>query len=224
VARQFLDVTKPIRRHRLDAMTIRKDERSRIAREIHDELGQRLVMLKFEVASLAKLAASESPVPLGKVALINELIDGAVQSIRSVTSGREPAFLHDRGVIAALDSLCRDFQRSTGIECTFVNQIRPDVELNRPTSLAIFRIVQASLTNVLRHAQAGRAVVTLGRTNTQLVLTIRDNGAGITPGADGKLGALGIRGMRERVAGLGGSFSIKALDTGGTEIKAYLSY
>jgi signal transduction histidine kinase len=221
MATQSVSLSKPARHYLMDAATIREDERTRIARELHDELGQYLVMLKFEVASLEKLAAAQALVPLGKITLISELVDSAVQSIRSLSAGLEPNTLRVYGLFTALEFMCRDFQRRTGIACSLSNALTTENNLNEPTRLAAFRIAQAALTNVLRHSKATRVIMSLNVTDTALILVIKDNGVGIPRGAERRPRCSGIRTMRERTAALGGTLTIESVASGGTEVTSH---
>lgn len=195
---------------------VKEDERKRIAREIHDELGQNLLALRIDIAMLHARTGTTHPKLNKKVHAVLEHIDMTMKAMRAIINNLRPAVL-DLGLNAAIEWQVKDFQRRTGIACELV---MPDGELamddNRAT--ALFRIMQESLNNVFRHARATKARITLYCTGEErLFMTIADNGVGIFPGCRRKANSFGLVGIKERISTLGGELTIEtAPDTGTT--------
>jgi len=188
----------------------KEEERERIARDIHDELGSILVRLKIEAALLAsKLPADLSP----KVHSIEKLLDLAMGTASRVARQLRPGILKEFGLPAAIECQAEDFGHSTGITCRA--QCDDGIELDADTSLALFRIVQEALTNVAKHAHASLVVVRLRSENGNIALEIRDNGRGISERDMDKPRSFGLRGIRERVQSLNGGFHIATAEQGG---------
>lgn len=189
----------------------KEEERERIARDIHDELGSILVRLKIE----ATLLASKLPGEMGpKMRSIENLLDQAMGTTSRVARQLRPGILKEFGLPAAIESLADDFAHSTGISCKA--QCDEGFELDNDTSLALFRIVQEALTNIAKHARATLAVVRLKRETGNIALEIRDNGRGIAACDLEKPRSFGLRGIRERVQSLQGSFHIAPAEQDGT--------
>ena len=189
----------------------KEEERERIARDIHDELGSILVRLKIEAALLAsKLPPDLSP----KARSIEKLLDQAMGTASRVARQLRPGILKEFGLAAAIECQAEDFAHSTGITCKA--QCDDGIELDGDTSLALFRIVQEALTNVAKHAHASLVVVRLRRENGNIALEIRDNGRGVSEHDMEKPRSFGLRGIRERVQSLHGSFHIALAEQGGT--------
>ncbi|MDP3083177.1 MAG: PAS domain-containing sensor histidine kinase [Rubrivivax sp.] len=184
----------------------REDERQRIARELHDELGQRLSALKMELSSLGGriggAGADDSPVQ----AMLS-MLDETVASVRRIAADLRPLMLDDLGLNAAIEWLARESARRAGIEVT-VRLGQQDPPLDARASTAVYRMVQEALTNVLRHAQATDVAVSLLVEGAELVLTVQDNGIGFPLSAMRKQGSFGLMGIRERAYLLGGRMVI----------------
>lgn len=189
----------------------KEEERERIARDIHDELGSILVRLKIEAA----LLASKLPAELAdKSRSIENLLDQAMGTASRVARQLRPGILKEFGLAAAIECQAEDFAHSTGITCRA--QCDDGIEADSETSLALFRIAQEALTNIAKHAHASLVVVRLRRENGNIVLEIRDNGRGINECDLDKPKSFGLRGIRERVQSLDGSFHIASAEQGGT--------
>jgi len=189
----------------------KEEEREKIARDIHDELGSILVRLKIEASLLAsKLPAEFS----AKAHSIEKLLDQAMGTASRVARQLRPGILKEFGLAAAIECQADDFAHSTGIACRA--QCDEGIELDSDTSLALFRIVQETLTNVAKHARASLVVVRLRRENGNIALEIRDNGRGIAERDMDKPKSFGLRGIRERVQSLNGAFHIGTAEQGGT--------
>lgn len=186
---------------------VREEERTRIAREVHDELGQSLTGLKLDLAWVSnRLPRSQRPL-LDKIETMSGHVDETIQSIRRIATELRPGILDDLGLVAALEWQANEFQSRTGIEC-HVSSTLQDTLLDADLNTAFFRIFQETLTNIMRHAGATRVDVHSTRQGNMLVLTVRDNGRGILPGEIKDRRSIGLLGMEERAALLGGEFEI----------------
>lgn len=191
-------------------------ERSFIAREIHDELGQALTALKMDVFALrnglpAAARAQLEPETEEMAALIDAMID----KIRTLAAELRPAVLDSLGLAAAVEWAVQQFARRTGIRCELdlpPEQLRIDAD----RSIDVFRILQEALANVARHAEASRVHVHLWATSDELVLEVQDNGRGIRPSEIESVASFGLLGMRERALFWGGTIGIRAAPEGGT--------
>jgi PAS domain S-box-containing protein len=195
---------------------VREDERTSVAREIHDVLGQALTALKMDIAWLGRHATAESrwTPKLGEMsALTDELID----CVRRISSDLRPGVLDDLGLGAAIEWQAQEFQRRTGTTCV-VHSTVGDLRVERDLGTAVFRIFQEALTNVARHAQASHVDVRLEQTDTHLRLAVHDDGRGISREALASSGSLGLLGIRERARRLEGSVDIRADDASGSTL------
>jgi len=199
---------------------IREDERTRIAREIHDSLGQALTALKLHLAAAQDAAASDAPA-LGKRLLETAaMVDDLVKMVRRIATELRPPILDQLGLPAAVEWLAQDFSRRTAIRCE--TAIMPtDGAISQELATALFRIVQEGLTNISRHARASLVQIGLGIKGDCVTLEISDDGRGITEAATTGPGSLGILGMRERAAALGGVLEVVPREGGGTRVTAW---
>lgn len=188
---------------------IKEDERKRIAREIHDELGQNLLALRIDIAMLHARTGATHPKLNKKVHSVLDHIDSTMKAMRAIINNLRPTVL-DLGLNAAFEWQVKEFQRRTGITCEL---LMPEAELvmDDGRATALFRILQESLNNVFRHARASKATIKLEHTELRLLMSIADNGVGIFPGCRRKANSFGLVGIKERVSTLGGDF---AIDTG----------
>ncbi|MDO8932011.1 MAG: histidine kinase [Rhodocyclaceae bacterium] len=194
----------------------KEEERERIARDIHDELGSILVRLKIEAALLAS-KLPETPASLReKAGSIETLLDQAIGTTQRVSRQLRPGILKEFGLAEAIKCQSEDFAHSTGITCPV--QCDEDIEPDAETSLALFRIAQEALTNIAKHAHASLVVVRMRREQGSIALEIRDNGRGISEADMNKPKSFGLRGIRERIHSLAGEFEISAVEHGGTHI------
>ncbi len=197
--------------------SVREEERIHIAREIHDEFGQALTGLKFDLASFAK-SFEKDPAELRaeKQQGLGAAIDRIINSVRRISSGLRPEVLDEIGLAAALDWQAREFQRRTGIRC-HVNVNAQFTDPDKARSTALFRVFQELLTNVARHANATRVNVSLAD-GAALALTVEDNGRGIREDEIEGRRSLGVLGLRERVLAFGGAIDIKGEQHKGTKV------
>jgi hypothetical protein len=202
-------------------LEVREAERTRIARELHDELGQILTALKMDVELLSAKIPRDRADLVEHVASMNGLLDSTVATTRRISSDLRPLVLDDLGLGAAAEWLLEGLAQRAGI--AFDLKIDPScAELGEPHASTLFRVMQESLTNVARHARATRVAVRLTREGGDAVLTIVDNGVGMSGDARAKPGSFGLRGIRERVLLLGGVLNIASDRPSGTTVSARL--
>jgi signal transduction histidine kinase len=186
----------------------REEERARISREIHDELGGSLTGLKMDVVRIRKLLEAPDAAAAGtRLEELSGLIDATVQTVRRIATELRPALLDDFGLEAAIEWQLQEFEKRSGIGCDYAADVGP-LEWDSAASTAVFRAFQEALTNVARHSHASHVEVTLTRDDGQVVLQVRDNGRGIRTGELAGRQSLGLAGMRERAALLGGEVEI----------------
>ena len=197
--------------------TIREEEKARIAREVHDELGSTLTALKMDLDWLGEHLES-APGPIAqKRATMGKLVEAAVAATRRIVTDLRPSILDDLGLAAALRWQATEFAKHTGARVD-VDAPETGLHIDRDIALALFRIFQETLTNVARHAQATEVAVKLSSNDDALILRIRDNGVGLSEDDLRKPTSLGIRGMRERARQLGGDISVSAEPGSGTTV------
>jgi PAS domain S-box-containing protein len=220
------DVTERIKsetaiRERVEAA--REEERTRIARELHDELGSTLTRVRWDIEALEKEVTAGSPPTSPAIhdrfSDAARLVDSTIESVQRIAAELRPSILDDLGLVAALESQVQQFTRATGITCRL--DVLLDVEGQEPTreqATALFRIAQEALTNVSRHARASLVNVILEERDGDLALEVRDNGVGIIPEAIAEPSALGILGMRERAALVEGHVDVSGRPGKGTVV------
>ena len=195
----------------------REEERSRIAREIHDELGQALTGLKFDISWIGKKLPEGTEELQDKTRSTAKLIDGTIQMVRRISTELRPGVLDRLGLAAAIEWQVQEFQNRTGIRCTLSPNFE-DMRLDRDRATAVFRILQEALTNVARHANATSVNVSLGLESGNLMLEVRDNGEGIPESALLDSKSLGLLGMKERALAFGGRVNIVGNPGNGTRV------
>lgn len=195
----------------------REGEHRHIAREIHDELGQKLTTLRFAVAMLGSGLDTPPPALPQITASLLRQIDDTIEAVRGIASDLRPAVL-DLGLVAAIEWQVQDFRQRMGIAFT-LKMSEEEIQLDNERATAIFRIVQESLTNIARHADASKARLTMARSGGRLQIEIADNGTGFSAGALKKPRSFGIAGMRERVLPLDGTLEISSRPGRGTKLK-----
>jgi len=200
---------------------VREDERTIVAREVHDELGQALTAAKMEIRALLRDFPTDEARVSQRGQSVLKLLDEAIQSVRKIATELRPAILDDLGLGAALEWLAEDFQGRTGTNVE-VSLPDPDIAIDRDGATALFRIVQETLTNVARHAAATRVDVRLAKENRDLILEVRDNGKGFNQEELSTRTSLGFLGMRERVLLLGGTLTINSTLGKGTTVRVLI--
>jgi PAS domain S-box-containing protein len=200
--------------------TIREEERTHIARELHDDLGQILASLRMDL-NLLQQADGNTPDSLRLMKGMDENLVTAIASLRRIATNLRPRALDESGLYFALQGLRDDFVERHGIRCALFAD-EAELRLDDAASTAIFRIVQEALTNIARHANASNVTMNLYRLNSELLVTIRDDGRGIQPEDMEKAESLGLIGMRERVWAMNGEITISSDEPPGTRIDIVL--
>ncbi|OGS98419.1 MAG: hypothetical protein A3F73_09545 [Gallionellales bacterium RIFCSPLOWO2_12_FULL_59_22] len=202
---------------------MREEEKARIAREIHDDLGGTLTAIKMEIYWLAReLPAGKESGPLyERIGSMSQLLDNAVGVTRRVITELRPTILDDLGLLAAIEWQAAQFYKRTGIECR-VSCIEDKGNLDKQRSIALFRIFQEALTNIARHSAASRVKVEFRHGDEEVVLSVSDNGCGMPGGQVVAPDSHGIRGMFERVGQLDGSIGFDNLPDGGFNVTVVL--
>lgn len=196
----------------------REDDRAHFARELHDELGQNLTALRIDFNGLADSLASTDPAIGARLAAIDQMINCTVDATRLMCEELRPGMLDDFGFEVAIASYARNFTHQFGVPCDLLLDSE-DYGLDDLLSTAIFRIVQESLTNIARHANASHAMVALKDRGDDLLLTIADDGCGMPAELTGARKTYGMLGMRERVNMIGGHIAIDSAPGRGTHIE-----
>jgi signal transduction histidine kinase len=199
-----------------------EEERTRMAREIHDEMGQALTALKLDLSSIRRSLLSDGLAEQSaKVHEIERTVTRIIRTVRKISTELRPGILDELGVAAAIEWMAKDFQHRTGIDCNVTIQA-VDTISDSVRSTAIFRIVQEALTNIMRHAAASQVNVSLEKKDNTLILEVRDNGIGIMEGRISDSKSLGLIGIRERVLLLGGEAVISGKSGEGTLVRVTL--
>ena len=200
-------------------LSVREEERTRIAREVHDELGQSLTAVKMDLAWMAVRLPRKNAEVRKRIRSTRQLATRIIESIRRISTDLRPGVL-DLGLAAAVEWQVQEFQAQTGIRCEL--RLLTQETFAPEISTTLFRILQETLTNVARHAKATRVVVVKEKQGERLVLRIKDNGRGFDPEDPSISKSLGLLGMRERAAILGGRVNISSAPGKGTSVTAWV--
>lgn len=193
---------------------VKEDERKRIAREIHDDLGQNLLALRLDIAMLHERTRQKHPHLHRKTRAALDHVDTTMKAVRTAINNLRPTVL-DLGLNAAIEWLVKDFEQRNGIVCDLVMD-KADFVLGDDRATALFRILQESFNNVLRHAKANHVRVEVGSDGERIRMTIADNGVGLYPGCRRKANTFGLLGIDERVTALHGKLTIDSGPDKGT--------
>ncbi len=193
---------------------VKEQERTRIAREIHDDLGGNLTAIKMALMMLTQRLPPDQPQLADKAAYVDALVDRTIDAVHRISLDLRPSIL-DFGLVAALDWQIKEFQKQMGFSCTFTCNDK-DIDLHLDHATALVRIFQEALNNIAKHARASRVDVRLQRLRNQLVLSITDNGKGVAQADRAKPKSFGLRGMSERAQARGGSMTLGRAAGGGT--------
>jgi two-component system sensor histidine kinase UhpB len=193
------------------ALVVQEGERQRVARELHDEVGQTLTAMMLQIESLASKIPPELREQLDE---LRETARVGAQDVRRIAARLRPEALEDLGLQSALSALATSFGEHAGVAVE--RRLERALPLSPEQELVIYRVAQEALTNVARHARAQRTELSLGRDNGEVVLRVRDDGVGLPP--DAASSSTGIRGMRERAMLIGAKLGIGAGQDGGTEV------
>jgi len=195
---------------------VREEERTRIAREVHDELGQALTGLRLDMSWLSGQIAEKRTLQRRVKAMLAH-VDATIQTVRRIATELRPGVLDTLGLAAAIEWQTAEFQERTGIRCEVKIEVKEPIR-DREFSTMCFRIFQETLTNIARHAKATSVDVRLVQIDHELVLTVSDNGRGISEKEVVNSRSIGLIGMRERVAQVGGQVFFFGLPTRGTTV------
>jgi signal transduction histidine kinase len=195
----------------------REEERTAIAREIHDELGQVLATLQLDISWLVGEFHEDQRLLVEKAEAMSRLIVSTVKTVQEISSKLRPVMLDELGLADAMEWQAKEFQKRSGISCDFAVELASK-NIDRGISTALYRIFQETLTNVLRHAGATRVEGSLTEKKERIVLIVRDNGRGITREQINDPLSIGLIGMQERTRMLGGRARIRGVDRKGSAI------
>ncbi len=210
-------LAEDLRRLSQHLQTVREEERARIARELHDELGQVLTALNLDLHWVRERLGDDSHGVRARLASMCELVSTTLHALRRICADLRPALLDDLGLTAAIEWHAREFEARTGIHCRLALP-KAKVVLPLEAATAVFRVFQEGLTNIARHAQATRAGVELSVRSGVLTLKVCDNGAGIADAPATGSNSLGLIGMRERAMRWGGHVDIRGVPGKGTTV------
>lgn len=211
------DAQEMLRAFAVHIESVREAERTRIAREVHDQLGQALTGLRMDLAWLEKRLPGDLAAPAGKIRSMLRLVDDTMQSVRRIAAELRPLVLDDADLPGAIRWEARRFKARSGVRCRLELPAEQFV-MDPDRATAVFRIFQEAMTNVARHARATRVDIRLQLDAGRLLLSVADNGVGISPAALHDPKALGLLGMRERALLLGGKVEIGGSEGGGTSV------
>ncbi|CAG0939904.1 two-component system, NarL family, sensor histidine kinase UhpB [Gallionellaceae bacterium] len=206
---------------------VREQERLNIAREVHDDLGSTLTAIKLDIAWLGGRLNTQNPDLAAKAKVIEVLVDKCAAAASNISRSLRPSVLDSFGIIAAIEIEAEEFQRRTGIPCT-INHANDgtapdqDTAMDPDTSIALFRIFQEALNNVIKHAQASQVTVDIYNHADGVELIVSDNGRGLTEADRSKPRSFGLRGIRERVAHFGGDVRISSTPGHGTTVAVHI--
>ncbi|MDQ1832615.1 sensor histidine kinase [Massilia scottii] len=195
---------------------VKEQERTRIAREIHDDLGGNLTAIKMALMMLTQRLPPDQPQLAERAAYVDALVDRTIDAVHRISLDLRPSML-DFGIVAALEWQVKEFEKQNGIACSFTCPDK-EIDLHLDHATALFRIFQEALTNIAKHAHASRVGVRLQLLRQHIVLTIADNGAGIALADRQKPQSFGLRGMSERAQALGGTMTLADAPGGGTVV------
>jgi signal transduction histidine kinase len=202
--------------------SVREEERTQLSREIHDELGQLMTGLKMDLAWIRKRSTDygeHSVAPMQeRIQQMNTLLDQSIQTVRKIAGQLRPALLDELGLVAAMEWQSREWQTRTGIDCHY-DVLTDEPQFSRERATELFRIFQELLTNVARHAGASKVTVTLYQADSEVCLEVHDNGRGIRDEEINRPVSLGILGMKERAARIGGRIAIAGEPGKGTNVR-----
>jgi len=215
--RQLYESHKQLRALSIHLQHVREEERIRIARQVHDELGQALTGLKLQLTWLDSRLPKKPPTLHQKARTMGAHIDETVQLVRRIATELRPGVLDSAGLPAALEWQAHEFERQTGIHCRVQTRVENAV-WDEDLNTAFFRIFQETLTNIIRHAGATEVNVTLTENDHDLVLEVKDNGRGISEEEINNTKSIGLLGMRERAVLLGGDVSLSGQPGKGTAV------
>ena len=214
---QLKSSTEQLRALSARLQSIREEERTILARDIHDELGQRLTGLMMDLVSLSQKPPKNRELLTHRIQSMETIINDTIQLVRKISTELRPGVLDDLGLVAALEWQINDFRNRTLIECEFSSAL-DDIDLNRDVITALFRIFQETLTNIIRHADATHVRIDIKKDGDCILLAIEDNGKGISESEISDPKSLGLLGIHERALIFGGDVHITGSEGKGTRV------
>jgi signal transduction histidine kinase len=218
---ELTKMTDDLRKLSNHLQSVREEERKHISREIHDELGQFLTAMKFDVAWLHKKLAASDEAIIEKLKALEEQLDAVLRSVRKISAELRPSLLDEIGLAAAMEWHLNEFKKRTAIAYSF-EENGHHLQLPDPVKTVLFRIFQESLTNVARHSGATHIQVRLTLEKGGVGMSVRDNGKGFDPQILNNSKSLGILGMKERAAEMNGLVTISSLPGSGSIVSVWL--
>jgi PAS domain S-box-containing protein len=219
--RKLADSQEQLRNLYSHLQTLREEERTNIAREIHDDLGQALTALKMDLSLIAARLRDDEEGLKERLNADVDQVDKTIDAVKRVCTELRPGILDDLGIAAAIEWQAEDFQRRTGIKCEVVFDPE-DIVVDADLSTPLFRIFQEALTNVLKHAKATEVKASFRQTSSSIILEIADNGIGITEEELSKPNSFGLLGMRERVYPWEGKVTVSGVKNKGTTVEVII--
>ncbi|MBK1713397.1 ATP-binding protein [Rubrivivax gelatinosus] len=202
-------------------IALQEDERAAIARELHDEMGQACTALRMDTALLKRaVALGDAEAARAAASRADQQAQSLLRGVRGLLQRLRPAHLEMLGLAAALEELCAGWQARSGVACSFHGAAEAAGGLGAEAELVVYRVAQEALTNVMRHARAGRVQVLLAREGESLALLVEDDGIGLPP--EGERRGLGLLGAAERAAALGGTLALEGAAGSGTRVRLTL--
>ena len=217
IATKLRDKTEHLRALASRLQSIREEERTMVAREIHDQLGQALTGLKMDVSLLSRRLPKDQEALADDMKAIETFVDDTIRLVRKIATELRPGVLDDLGLVAAIEWQVEDFKNRTAIQSELSSTLE-DSDLNRDLATALFRILQETLTNIVRHAHATNAKIGIKEDDGVIVMTVEDNGKGITEREVYDQKSLGLLGIRERALIFGGEVRITGTRGRGTTV------
>ena len=221
--KEILSMNEQLRLLSEHQQKIREEERTHIAREIHDELGQQLTVMKMDISWLNKKLGATDETVGKKTFELSKILDETVKTVRRIASELRPSLLDDLGLVAAIEWQLNEFEKRSGIKAE-LKKMRIEPVLPDAARTGLFRIVQESLTNVARHAKANKVTVSLQQKKGLLVLKIEDDGVGFNKEKIAVKKTLGILGMKERTSVMGGTYEIEGASGKGTIVSVTVPF
>ncbi|MFC1563969.1 PAS domain-containing protein [candidate division KSB1 bacterium] len=207
-----------LREHSLYLESVREEERTRISREIHDGLGQYLTVLKMDLTWLKNNLPENQPVLLEKTGTMSKLIDDTIGTVQKIASELRPSILDDLGLVAAVEWLINELEKRSGIKFETRLSFKENWK-NKELSTTIFRILQESITNIIRHSKASKVKIDIHEKAEDLLIEVADNGIGINKKHLSDKKSFGLLGMRERIRPFKGELEIIGIKNKGTTVK-----
>jgi signal transduction histidine kinase len=214
---EMYELNEQLRNLAAHLQQVREEEKTHIAREIHDELGQMLTAIKMDIALSQKKYKEVNPEAGSYLLRALEMVDDTVKAVRRIASELRPAILDDLGLVAALEWQCREFEKRNNIQCLFSSSLS-NIEVEKNIAIGLYRICQEALTNVARHSRATKVTANILVQANLVVLTITDNGKGFNPEKVKGKKTLGLVGMKERALMMNGKLTAESTPGQGATI------